>query len=70
MINTSENSKHIFRLGLSRVFKAGLTLVSVAALTFGFLTFIDDKNSFLVLAYILRMLEGVAGAIQTRLPMA
>ena len=35
----------------------------MAALTFGFLTFIDDKNSFLVLAYILRMLEGVAGAI-------
>ena len=35
----------------------------MAALTFGFLTFIDDKSSFLVLAYILRVLEGVAGAI-------
>ena len=45
------------------MFKAGLALVSVAALTFGFLAFIDDKICFLVLAYSLRMLEGVAGAI-------
>ena len=45
------------------MFKAGLGLVSVAALTFGFLTFLDDKLSFLIMAYLLRMLEGVAGAI-------
>ena len=37
--------------------------MSLAALTFGFLTFIDDKISFVVLAYSLRMLEGVAAAI-------
>ena len=35
----------------------------MAALTFGFLTFLDDKLSFLIMAYLLRMLEGVAGAI-------
>ena len=54
--------KVISRLGLGNVFKSGLLLISFSSLCFGLLTFLDDPTLFLVLAYSLRMIEGVGGS--------
>ena len=54
--------KMVAKLGLGNIFKSGLLLSCFCALSFGFLTYIDNAGSFLVLAYILRLLEGVGGA--------
>ena len=45
------------------MFGGGLVLVSAAAVTYGFLTLCEDKTSFLVLAYLLRVVEGAGGAL-------
>ena len=54
--------KMVAKLGLGNIFKCGLLLSCFCALSFGFLTFIDETVPFLVLAYTLRLLEGVGGA--------
>ena len=54
--------KVVSRLGLGRVFKTGLLLISFSSVCFGLLTFITDSTLFLVLAYTLRIVEGVGGS--------
>ena len=54
--------KVVSRLGLGRVFKTGLLLISFSSVCFGLLTFIKDSTVFLVLAYTLRIVEGVGGS--------
>ena len=52
----------VSRLGLGKIFKCGLFLSSSCSLMFGFLTYVNNTTVFLVLAYILRFLEGAGGA--------
>ena len=52
----------VTKLGLGIIFKFVLLLSCSCALTFGFLTYINETITFLVLAYILRLLESVGGA--------
>ena len=54
--------KVISRVGLGNVFKGGLILITVASLSFGLLTFLESPTLFLVLAYTLRIVEGVGGS--------
>lgn len=54
--------KIVAKVGVGNLFRFGLLLTSACALSFGFLTFIEQTIPFLVLAYILRALEGVGGA--------
>ena len=56
-------SKLVKRFKLRNIFILGVVLLSVASNTFGFLVFLNDTTGFLVSAYILRILEGVAGAL-------
>ena len=56
-------SKLVKRLKLRNIFILGVALLSVASNTFGFLVFLNDTTGFLVSAYILRIMEGVAGAL-------
>ena len=48
---------------LRNIFILGVVLLSVASNSFGFLVFLNDTTGFLVSAYILRIMEGVAGAL-------
>ena len=50
------------RLGLGRVFKSGLFLISFSSVCFGLLTFVADSTLFLSLAYALRIVEGIGGS--------
>ena len=54
--------KIILRSGLGNVFKFGLLLISFSSLCFGLLTFVENPSLFLVLAYALRIVEGVGGS--------
>ena len=54
--------KLVSKLGLGNIFKFGIFLSSLCALGFGFLTYVDDTLMFLLLAYLLRLLEGIGGA--------
>ena len=54
--------KVVTRWGLARVFKTGLILISFTSVTFGLLTFVADSSLFLVLAYTLRIVEGIGGS--------
>jgi MFS family permease len=54
--------KIVAKVGVGNLFRFGLLLTCVCALSFGFLTFIEKTVPFLVLAYIIRVLEGVGGA--------
>ena len=56
-------SKLVKRFKLRNIFILGVALLSVASNTFGFLVFLNDTTGFLVSAYILRIMEGVAGAL-------
>ena len=56
-------SKLVKRFKLRNIFILGVVLLSVASNTFGFLVFLNDTTGFLVSAYILRIMEGVAGAL-------
>ena len=56
-------SKLVKRFKLRNIFILGVVLLSVASNTFGFLVFLNDTTGFLVAAYILRIMEGVAGAL-------
>ena len=53
----------IFRFGVSSVFVSGFVLLCVSTLLFSLLSLTEDVTIFLTLAYILRLGEGVAGAI-------
>ena len=55
-------AKVITRVGLGNVFKLSLSLIFMAAISFGCLTYVDDLVLFLTLAYVLRILAGVGGA--------
>lgn len=55
-------AKVITRLGLRAVFRASLVLIFAAAVCCGCLTYVQDTATFLVLAYLLRILAGVGGA--------
>ena len=50
------------KYGLGCVFTSGLLISCVCGFLFGFLTFINNTQVFLITAYLLRMLEGVGGA--------
>ena len=54
--------KVVTRLGLGRVFKSGLFLISFSSVCFGLLTFVADSKLFLSLAYALRIVEGIGGS--------
>ena len=54
--------KVVTRLGLGRVFKSGLFLISFSSVCFGLLTFVGDSTLFLSLAYALRIVEGIGGS--------
>ena len=54
--------KVVTRRGLARVFKTGLILISFTSVSFGLLTFVADSSLFLVLAYTLRIVEGIGGS--------
>ena len=54
--------KLVAKLGLGNIFKFGIFLSSLCALAFGFLTYVDNTLIFLLLAYLLRLLEGIGGA--------
>ena len=56
-------SKLVKRFKLRNIFILGVVLLSVASNTFGLLVFLNDTTGFLVSAYILRIMEGVAGAL-------
>ena len=56
-------SKLVKRFKLRNIFILSVALLSVASNTFGFLVFLNDTTGFLVAAYILRIMEGVAGAL-------
>ena len=56
-------SKLVKRFKLRNIFILGVVLLSVASNTFGLLVFLNDTTGFLVAAYILRIMEGVAGAL-------
>ena len=56
-------SKLVKRFQLRNIFILGVALLSVASNTFGLLVFLNDTTGFLVSAYILRIMEGVAGAL-------
>ena len=56
-------SKLVKRFKLRNIFILGVVLLSVASNSFGFLVFLNDTTGFLVSAYILRIMEGVAGAL-------
>ena len=56
-------SKLVKRFKLRNIFILGVVLLSVASNTFGFLVFLNDTTGFLVSVYILRIMEGVAGAL-------
>ena len=63
MIASPFVSKLVRRFGLRIIFILGVTLLSVASNTFGFLVFLNNTAEFLVAAYILRIMEGFAGAL-------
>ena len=48
---------------MGSVFVTGCVLLCVSTLLFSLLSIIEDVTLFLTLAYILRLAEGVAGAI-------
>ena len=50
------------KLGVKRVYCYGVVQTAICAILFGFLDLIEDKNLFLGLSYLLRILEGVAEA--------
>ena len=54
--------KVVTRWGLARFFKTGLILISFTSVSFGLLTFVADSSLFLVLAYTLRIVEGIGGS--------
>ena len=54
--------KVVTRLGLGKVFKSGLFLISFSSVCFGLLTFVADSTLFLSLAYALRIVEGIGGS--------
>ena len=56
-------SKLVKRFKLRNIFILGVVLLSVASNTFGFLVFLNDTTGFLVSAYILRIMEEVAGPL-------
>ena len=60
---TKVNHFLIFRFGVSSVFVTGCVMLCVSTLLFSLLSIIEDVTLFLTLAYILRLGEGVAGAI-------
>ena len=45
------------------MFVTGCVLLCISTLLFSFLSIVEDVTIFLTLAYILRLAEGVAGAI-------
>ena len=49
--------------GLRNIFISGLLIISTSSILFGLLMYITNTALFLTLAYILRLLEGVGGAI-------
>ena len=51
------------KFGLRNIFITGLVIISTSSILFGFLKFITNTAVFLSLAYILRLLEGVGGAV-------
>ena len=53
----------ISRFGVSSMFVSGFVLLCVSTLLFSLLSLAEDVTIFLTLAYILRLGEGVAGAI-------
>ena len=63
MVTSPFVSKLVKRFKLRNIFILGVALLSVASNTFGFLVFLNDTTGFLVSAYILRIMEGVAGAL-------
>ena len=50
------------RLGLWRLYTAGLVVSAVSALAFSLLTWLPGPAAFLAAAYTLRLLEGLGGA--------
>ena len=50
------------RLGLWRLYTAGLVVSAISALTFSLLTWLPGPTAFLAAAYTLRLLEGLGGA--------
>ena len=60
---TKVNHFLIFRFGVSSVFVTGCVMLCVSTLLFSLLSIIEDVTLFLTLAYIFRVVEGVAGAI-------
>ena len=60
---TKVNHFLMFRFGVSSVFVTGCVGLCVSTLLFSLLSLIEDVTLFLTLAYILRVVEGVAGAI-------
>ena len=55
-------ARFIRKFGIKLTFGLSILLTSAGALSFGFLTYITPRSTFLALAYILRLLEGVSGA--------
>ena len=50
------------RLGLWRLYTAGLVVSAISALAFSLLTWLPGPTAFLAAAYTLRLLEGLGGA--------
>ena len=54
--------KLVNKFGLRNIYVAGLVIISVSAILFRFLMYVDNAAMFLTLAYVLRILEGIGGA--------
>ena len=46
------------KLGMRKVYFFGIIVTALCALAFGCLDFVQDKTTFLVLSYMLRVFEG------------
>ena len=47
------------KLGMRKVYFFGIIVTALCALAFGCLDFVQDKTTFLVLSYMLRVFEGI-----------
>ena len=63
IVTTPFVGKLVRRFGLRNIFILGVALLSLASNTFGFLVFLMDTTEFLVAAYILRIMDGIAGSL-------
>merc|ERR1711936_1392787 len=54
--------KYMHKLGVRKVYFFGIIVTALCALAFGALDFVQDKTTFLVLSYMLRIFEGIAEA--------